>query len=84
MVKDFAALESQQFKPDADGHLFLITPAEMADLANRSGFAMERLSLSLGYSPDYRARRFIADFRCTRVLALLSSRAPCAKAAPWH
>jgi 2-polyprenyl-6-hydroxyphenyl methylase/3-demethylubiquinone-9 3-methyltransferase len=45
MVEDFAALESQQFKPDADGHLFLITPTEMADLAKHSGLAIERLSL---------------------------------------
>ena len=44
-ITDFQALESQQFKPDADGHLFLITPDEMAHLAAESGFAMERLSV---------------------------------------
>lgn len=44
-VTDFAALESQQFKPDADGHLFLITPEELAQLATEAGFSVERLSV---------------------------------------
>ena len=42
-VPDFKALESQQFKPDADGHLFLITPDELHGLAARSGYSVERL-----------------------------------------
>lgn len=42
-VTDFEGLESRQFQPDADGHLFLITPGEMADLAGRAGFGVERL-----------------------------------------
>ncbi len=37
-VSDFKALEAHQFKPDADGHLFLITPSEMQLLAGRAGF----------------------------------------------
>lgn len=37
MVEDFAALESAQFKPDADGHLFLITPAELTAIAHQAG-----------------------------------------------
>jgi 2-polyprenyl-6-hydroxyphenyl methylase/3-demethylubiquinone-9 3-methyltransferase len=45
MIKDFSALESQEFKPDADGHLFLITPEELVDLAGRAGLKVERLSL---------------------------------------
>jgi 2-polyprenyl-6-hydroxyphenyl methylase/3-demethylubiquinone-9 3-methyltransferase len=45
MIQDFTALESQEFKPDADGHLFLITPEEMLDLADRAGLTVERLSL---------------------------------------
>jgi len=44
-IKDFSALESQQFKPDADGHLFLITPAEMRTLAAAAGLALERMTL---------------------------------------
>jgi 2-polyprenyl-6-hydroxyphenyl methylase/3-demethylubiquinone-9 3-methyltransferase len=44
-ISDFTALESQQFKPDADGHLFLITPDELAHLAVESGFVVERLSV---------------------------------------
>jgi len=42
-VEDFTALESRQFKPDADGHLFLITPQEMAHLGREAGFSVERL-----------------------------------------
>jgi 2-polyprenyl-3-methyl-5-hydroxy-6-metoxy-1,4-benzoquinol methylase len=42
-VKDFTALESGQFKPDADGHLFLITPTEMKQIAAEAGLRVERL-----------------------------------------
>jgi 2-polyprenyl-6-hydroxyphenyl methylase/3-demethylubiquinone-9 3-methyltransferase len=45
MIKDFKALERDEFKPDADGHLFLITPDEMVDLASQAGLTVERLSL---------------------------------------
>jgi 2-polyprenyl-3-methyl-5-hydroxy-6-metoxy-1,4-benzoquinol methylase len=45
MIQDFTALESQEFKPDADGHLFLITPEEMVALAREAGLTVERLSL---------------------------------------
>ena len=45
MIQDFTALEKDEFKPDADGHLFLITPEEMVDLASQAGLKVERLSL---------------------------------------
>jgi len=44
-IQDFTALEKQQFKPDDDGHLFLITPGEMASLAQQAGFEVERMVL---------------------------------------
>jgi len=44
-IKDFKALESQQFKPDADGHLFLITPGELRTLTQSAGLAVERITL---------------------------------------
>ncbi|HYL36156.1 MAG TPA: class I SAM-dependent methyltransferase [Bryobacteraceae bacterium] len=44
-IQDFAALESRQFKPDADGHLFLITPEELHALAESAGLRVERLDL---------------------------------------
>jgi 2-polyprenyl-3-methyl-5-hydroxy-6-metoxy-1,4-benzoquinol methylase len=44
-IHDFTALESEQFKPDADGHLFLITPSEMLNLARSAGLAVERVTL---------------------------------------
>jgi 2-polyprenyl-3-methyl-5-hydroxy-6-metoxy-1,4-benzoquinol methylase len=43
MIQDFNALESHQFKPDADGHLFLITPTEMVSLAAQAGLKVERM-----------------------------------------
>lgn len=44
-IDDFTALEKQQFKPDADGHLFLITPEEMTALAHQAGLEVERMVL---------------------------------------
>jgi 2-polyprenyl-3-methyl-5-hydroxy-6-metoxy-1,4-benzoquinol methylase len=44
-IEDFTALEQQQFKPDSDGHLFLITPQEMESLAHQAGLDVERLVL---------------------------------------
>jgi len=44
-IKDPASLEAQQFKPDADGHLFLITPAELAALAAKAGLQIDSLEL---------------------------------------
>ncbi len=40
-VEDFDALEANQFKPDADGHLFLITPTEMEKLASQAGLMID-------------------------------------------
>lgn len=42
---DMASLEARQFKPDADGHLFLLTPQELCDLAQGAGLTVERLNL---------------------------------------
>jgi 2-polyprenyl-6-hydroxyphenyl methylase/3-demethylubiquinone-9 3-methyltransferase len=44
-ITDVAALESKQFKPDADGHLFLITPDEMREIALQSGLRVEHLEV---------------------------------------
>lgn len=44
-IKDFTSLEKEQFKPDADGHLFLITPTEMYRLASQAGLTVERIDL---------------------------------------
>lgn len=38
-------LEARQFQPDADGHLFLITPAELVQIASEAGLVVERLEL---------------------------------------
>jgi 2-polyprenyl-6-hydroxyphenyl methylase/3-demethylubiquinone-9 3-methyltransferase len=39
------ALEARQFKPDADGHLFLLHPGELCELAAKAGLLVERLNL---------------------------------------
>jgi 2-polyprenyl-3-methyl-5-hydroxy-6-metoxy-1,4-benzoquinol methylase len=44
-ITDFKALESRQFKPDADGHLYLITVDEMRGIAEKAGLKVQRLSL---------------------------------------
>ncbi|HEY1581465.1 MAG TPA: methyltransferase domain-containing protein [Chthoniobacterales bacterium] len=43
---DPAAYESVQFKPDADGHIFLLHPEEVELLAARAGLVLEKLTLS--------------------------------------
>jgi 2-polyprenyl-3-methyl-5-hydroxy-6-metoxy-1,4-benzoquinol methylase len=48
-VTDFDLLEDRQFKPDADGHLFLITPAELSEVAERSGLKV--MSMGVWGSP---------------------------------
>jgi 2-polyprenyl-3-methyl-5-hydroxy-6-metoxy-1,4-benzoquinol methylase len=40
-----SVFESVQFKPDADGHIFLLYPDEIRDLAAKAGLEIERLDL---------------------------------------
>lgn len=44
-VQDFDELEKRQFMPDADGHLFLLTPRELCELAASVGLVVERLNV---------------------------------------
>jgi len=44
-ITDFQSLEAQQFKPDADGHLFLITPFELTELAVQAGLKVQHTCL---------------------------------------
>jgi 2-polyprenyl-3-methyl-5-hydroxy-6-metoxy-1,4-benzoquinol methylase len=44
-VNDFTALEKSQFKPDADGHLFLFNAQELCELAISVGLEVERMSV---------------------------------------
>lgn len=37
-IRDFTELEAKQFKPDADGHIFLYTKAELEKVARAAGF----------------------------------------------
>jgi 2-polyprenyl-3-methyl-5-hydroxy-6-metoxy-1,4-benzoquinol methylase len=43
-IDDFTALEKEQFKPDSDGHLFLITPKEMKGIAASAGFRVDDIT----------------------------------------
>jgi 2-polyprenyl-6-hydroxyphenyl methylase/3-demethylubiquinone-9 3-methyltransferase len=36
---DTSAFEARQFRPDADGHIFLLSPDELCDLAHQAGLA---------------------------------------------
>lgn len=42
-IEDPGALESEQFKPDADGHLFLLTPDELETLTIGAGLKVESM-----------------------------------------
>ncbi|MFN7920327.1 MAG: methyltransferase domain-containing protein [Bryobacteraceae bacterium] len=42
---DPSQFEAVQFKPDSDGHIFLLHPDEVEPLAKRAGLAVERMSL---------------------------------------
>lgn len=44
-IIDESELESKQFKPDADGHLFLLTPEELSALSASAGLRVERLGV---------------------------------------
>ncbi len=46
-VKDFSEAEAKQFKPDADGHLFLYTRAELEKVARDAGLKPERCYFSV-------------------------------------
>ncbi len=44
-IENYSSLESRQFQPDAEGHLFLITPAELSELATHAGLRVEKIEL---------------------------------------
>jgi SAM-dependent methyltransferase len=59
-IDDFNALESKQFKPDADGHLYLYTPDELQNLLKMFGF--RDISINLSITPflsGHMALRFL-------------------------
>lgn len=42
-IQNFNVLEAKQFQPDADGHLYLITADEMAEIASEAGLEVRCL-----------------------------------------
>lgn len=79
-ITDFRELESRQFMPDADGHLFLFTPEELSDLATSVGLKIERLNvwgtplLSGHVGLRFLANRFLA--RAAYQVELLTQHLP--------
>ena len=45
-ISDPRQLEARQFQPDADGHLFLLTPAELTHIAKQAEFGSVQISFS--------------------------------------
>jgi 2-polyprenyl-3-methyl-5-hydroxy-6-metoxy-1,4-benzoquinol methylase len=75
-VTDFRALESKQFKPDADGHLFLYTPKELRRLLEDTGFQDTRLELSVTpFISGAAGFRFMPQLRILTGLYLAMDRA---------
>jgi 2-polyprenyl-3-methyl-5-hydroxy-6-metoxy-1,4-benzoquinol methylase len=80
-VSDVAGLEARQFKPDADGHLFLLTPLELFELVTSAGLHVERFNawgtallsghMGLRYLANPLALR--AAYEAERLLQLLPS-----------
>ena len=79
-IADFRELELRQFMPDADGHLFLLTPEELSDLTASVGLTVERLNvwgtplLSGHVGLRFLANRFLA--RAAYQVELLAQRLP--------
>ena len=71
-IESFTELEARQFKPDADGHLFLFTPRELSRLAENSGLQVERLGVR--GTPLISGHAGLRVFR-TKYLAWLAYRA---------
>ena len=44
-IENSSSRETRQFRPDAEGHLFLITPAELRELATRAGLRVDVIEL---------------------------------------
>jgi 2-polyprenyl-3-methyl-5-hydroxy-6-metoxy-1,4-benzoquinol methylase len=44
-IGDASSLEATQFRPDADGHLFLFTSAELRQVAEQTGLRVEHIDL---------------------------------------
>lgn len=67
-ISDFGELESRQFMPDADGHLFLFTPEEFCDLAVEAGLKVEQLNLwGTPIISGHSGFRFLASQFLTRI-----------------
>ncbi len=79
-IEDPQQLEGRQFRPDADGHLFVLTLSEMRDLFKRIGLSMIVTQI-FGYPPitGHLKLKYVPVFRVTTVsygLELVACLAP--------
>jgi len=66
-VKNLTELESRQFKPDADGHLFLITPEELRQIGADAGLEVKRLIIwGTPFISGESGLRFLSPLSVTR------------------
>jgi len=70
-IPDPSVLESMQFKPDSDGHLFLLLPSELRTLAADAGLvvcSLELVQTHLAYAVAKLVPRALRSERFVRVL----------------
>jgi 2-polyprenyl-3-methyl-5-hydroxy-6-metoxy-1,4-benzoquinol methylase len=73
-VESFVMLEAKQFKADADGHLFLITPDEMRELARSCGLRVQELAVwATPFITGEAGFRYLAPLLTTRLCYALES-----------
>lgn len=63
-TSDRSAFESRQFQPNADGHIFLLWPSELKNIADSANLKLEKLStfgtpLSCGHCGIHHFHRYI-------------------------
>ncbi|CAN5773669.1 hypothetical protein BH11VER1_BH11VER1_10770 [soil metagenome] len=77
---DPSIYESQQFKPNSDGHIFLLYPDEIIELSKRAGFKIENLihfltPLTSGHLKLWHLLKFLPP-KLVLILERLSSKLP--------
>jgi len=63
-ITDFSVFESEQFQPDADGHLYLYAPQEIYGILQASGFRKIAIDLSITpFLSGHMGLRFLPSFK---------------------
>ena len=78
LQSDLSAFEGDQFKPDADGHIFLLYEGEIRAMAREAGLHVDSLELfqtHLAYGVELIAARGLRTARGRRLVELADDRA---------